>query len=127
MSNQSCILIIDNNPEELMQLITFMENKYDIVDGAEGANCIDQATTVCPDLILVDDSLIEPNCYEVCHGLKSDSVTGDIPIVLMSDLEEEELKYEVTYLGSDDYIRKPFVKGDLMDKIDTIISFAKRH
>jgi CheY-like chemotaxis protein len=121
MSNNSCILIIDNNSEELMQLISFLEGKYDIIDAEEGLACFEQAATLCPDLILVDDSLIEPNCYEVCRGLKSDSLTGEIPIVLMSDLEDDELASELTYLNCDGYVRKPFAKDDLMEKIDLFI------
>lgn len=121
MSDMSCILIIDNNSEELMQLISFMEGEYHIIDGAEGHACFQQAVTLLPDLILVDDSLTEPNCYEVCRGLKSDSVTGEIPIILLSDLEDGELLHELTYLGCDGYARKPFAKDDLIEKIESMI------
>ncbi|MEE8056333.1 MAG: response regulator [Pseudomonadales bacterium] len=127
MGNRSSVLIIDNNAEELMQLITFMEGKYKLTDISSGKECIDCALELSPDVILMDDMIIEPNCYDVCQALKADPVTGDIPIILMSDLSANELEDEVVYLGSDDYICKPIVKNELLEKIDTLLSFSQAH
>ena len=127
MVDRSSVLIIDNNAEELMQLITYMEDKYDLTDVSSGEECIDKAPNICPDVILVDDMIVEPNCYDVCQALKSDPVTGEIPIILMSDLTADELEDEVGYLGSDDYICKPIDKKELLEKIDTLLAFSRAH
>ena len=124
MQNPLSVLIVDNDAEELMQLFAYMEDKYLLADVSGGEECIDQAPTLCPDLILVDDMIVEPNCYDVCQRLKSDPITEAIPIILMSDLSVEELEEEVEYLGSDDYICKPIVKTELLEKIDTLLAFS---
>lgn len=127
MENKYSILIVDANSEELMQLIAFMEDKYDLTDVNNGTACIEQAVTTYPDLILLDDMASEPNCYEVCHTLKSDSDTQNIPIILMSDLNAEELEDEIAYLMSDDYICKPIQRADLLEKVDTLLAFSHTH
>ena len=125
MGDRFSVLIIDNNAEELMQLITFLEEKYELTDVSGDEECIAHAQDVCPDVILVDDMIVEPNCYDACRALKSDPVTGEIPIILMSDLSEVELEEEVGYLGTDDYICKPIVKTELLKKIATLLSFSQ--
>lgn len=127
MQTKSNVLIVDNNSEELMQLIAFMETDYELSELSGTEDYIDQATSLCPDIILVDDMIVEPNCYDICHAFKSDPVTGSIPIILMSDLSASELDEEVGYLGSDDYICKPFAKEMLIEKIETLLSFSRAH
>ncbi len=127
MDAKSSVLIIENNAEELMQLITFMEGKYELADVSSGSECLEQAPSLCPDVILVDDMIVDPNCYDVCRALKAGPMTGDIPIILMSDLSASELEEEMNYLGSDDYICKPIVKNELLEKIDTLLAFSQAH
>lgn len=125
MANRPQILIVDNNPEELMQLIAYMEQDYELVETLNGDECLSRMTDLHPDLILVDDMIVEPNCFEVCQKLKSDPGTDEIPIILMSDLGKAELEAEADSLGSDDYICKPLQKAELLDKIGTLLSFSR--
>lgn len=125
MESKSSILIFDSNNEELMQIVSFMESDYELTDVAEGSDCLEKASTIYPDLILLDDMVSEPNCYDICQSLKSDHETHNIPIVLMSDLTPEELEEEIGYLGSDDYICKPIQRAELLEKVDTLLSFNR--
>lgn len=127
MSNRSNVFIVDNNAEELMQLIAFMEDHYELAEVASGWECVSQAAIASPDLILIDDMIQDPNCYDICQALKDDSATGEIPIILMSDLNADELEDEVDFLGTDDYICKPIAKAELLEKIDTLLSFKQAH
>lgn len=56
-----------------------------------------------PDLFLLDYMLPDGNGLEVCHKLKDDNDTNEIPVIIMSahaDLDKMK--------GADDYIAKPF-------------------
>lgn len=125
MADRPQILIVDNNPEELMQLIAYMEQDYDLVETLNGDECLNRIAELHPDLILVDDMIVEPNCFDVCQKLKADPSTDEIPIILMSDLTKEELEAEADSLGSDDYICKPLQKAELLDKVSTLLSFSR--
>lgn len=123
MSDRASILILDTNMEEMMQLLAILEDRYSFIEAAEGEACIHQVSEVYPDLILIDDMLTEPNCYDFCHSIKADPATRKIPIILMSDLEASDLEEEISMLGCDDYICKPLNKEELREKVDTLLSF----
>jgi cyclic di-GMP phosphodiesterase len=127
MGQKHSVLIFDSNPEDLMPLICFMEDRYDPIVAPEKTDCMSFAEKSSPDIILVDDMLSDPNCYEACQDLKGVPGMGDVPIVLMSDLSVEELTEEIAYLGVDDYICKPIDKDELLKKIDTLLSFRQAH
>jgi len=127
MDNRSNILVIDNNSEELMQLVTFMEEGYRLTEIAENEDLVEAASEKCADLILLDDMMTEPNCYDICHYLKADKQTQTIPIIIMSDLAPDELESEINFLGSDDYICKPIKRDELIEKIETLLSFSRVH
>jgi PleD family two-component response regulator len=117
------VLIVSSNSEELMQLITILEDRYDIAVSSGGEDCIDAAIDASPDLIFVDDMLAGINCYEVCEMFKAESATKDVTVVLMSDLNSDELEKELNTIKADDYVCKPFVKSDLREKIETLLAF----
>ncbi|MGK0442518.1 MAG: DNA-binding response OmpR family regulator [Pseudohongiellaceae bacterium] len=125
MDTRSNIMVIDNNSEELMQLITCLEGKYILTELPEGGDFTGVATAGCVDLILLDDMLAEPNCYDICQDLKSDDQTKNVPIIIMSDLDASELEREINFLGSDDYICKPIKQEELLEKIETLLSFNR--
>lgn len=125
MSARLNILIVDNSPEELMQLFTYMEQDYDLDDVSTGEACLSRVGYDRPDLILLDDMIAAPNCYDICQTLKSDPQTVSVPIILMSDLSAEELSKEADSIGSDDFICKPIHKDELLEKVVTLLSFAR--
>lgn len=127
MEQRSSILVCDANSEEMMQLLSIMEERYKLIDVDNGTACLEKAETTLPDLILLDDMALEPNCYEVCTQLKQDAQTRDIPVVLMSDLPPHDLDEEITIVGADDYICKPFPADELLEKIDTLLMFRQCH
>lgn len=127
MVQKQTVLIIDNNPEELMPLVCFIEDKFEPLLVPEQADYLCFAKDHCPSLVLVDDMLSDPNCYDTCQCLRQVPAMADVPIILMSDLSVQELSTEIDYLGADDYIQKPIDKQELIEKIDTLLSFRGAH
>ena len=127
MENRSKLLIVGSNAEELMGLISYLEDHYDLadVDFPPGTEPAERVAAHYPDLILVDDMLAEPNCYELCHILKSDTATQHVPIVLMSDLSVQELEQEIELIHADDFIARPIQKNELLEKVETLMEFHR--
>ncbi len=120
----SRVLVVENNSEELMQLISFLEKKFQIIGVSSGEECYAALCDELPDIIIVDDMLLEPNCYEICRTLKADPNTGSIPIILMSDLDASDLAQEIDFIGVDDYLCKPVKKEEAVEKINTLVAFS---
>jgi PleD family two-component response regulator len=100
-----------------MQLISSLENEFDIVCAIDGNDCLDQASMVQPDILLLDDMATDPSCYEICHTLKENVMTQDITVILLSDLMPEELETEVPLVGANDYICRPINSTLMIEKL----------
>ena len=119
------ILIVSNNDEELMQLISILESSYDLSTSSGGEVCIDAATDFAPDIILIDDMVGDPNCYDICQTYKTEPATSQVTLILMSDLSADDLEQELNNVTADDYLCKPFVRAELLEKIQTLLSFKQ--
>jgi len=118
------ILIVDDQPQirELVA-ITLQLSSYQILFAENGQQAIEIAQTEHPDVILLDVMLSGSDLdgLEVCHRLKKNSATEDIPIVLLtahgqtSDIEAGKAA------GADDYFTKPFSPIALMKKIEAVL------
>ncbi|MBD5092119.1 MAG: response regulator transcription factor [Clostridiales bacterium] len=100
------ILIAEDNIEisDMMRnyLIRAGHTVYQAYDGAQA---LDFAKSVNPDLVLLDIMMPVIDGYEVCKKLRA---TMDIPIIVVSAKVAEEDKEKMFALGADDYMTKPF-------------------
>lgn len=106
-SHHFSVLIVDDNEHVIEDYKTFLESKkvkvYTSPDGSDG---IMQAKTVKPDVILLDLMLPHLNGIETLQALKADSVTKDIPIIVITALVENQQKDISLNAGAVDYVCK---------------------
>ena len=98
---------------------------YSVTAVANGAKAIDVATTDTPDLVLLD--LMLPGQYdgfEVCERLRTDPATRDIPIVVISALDDPESRARATGAGANAYYTKPFSPIALLKEIERLSGTA---
>ncbi len=109
------ILIIDDSRSTAKILERILLGAgYDTRYALSGAEGLEQAARIIPDLILLDVDMPEMNGYEVCTRLKESAATRDIPIMFISAMGNE---HKGLQLGAVDYIRKPFNKTVLQARI----------
>ena len=78
------------------------------------------------DLILLDISLPGIDGFEVCRRLKKNAKTRNIPVILISSLEDSENIYEKGFeVGAMDYLKKPVTPAELIFKIKNFLKFAR--
>lgn len=125
MSNDKtfCALIVDDDQSvtSLLQAILNIEGwqTYTAMDGAE-AILIAQKEKI--DLVLLDIMLPVMDGFEVCRIIRSRS---KVPIIALSAMVQEEDKIKCLELGADDYITKPFMKNDLLARINTLLQRSR--
>lgn len=122
--SQNRILIIDDD-QELQDLIRFtLERKgYDLAFANSGREGLHQAKRFHPNLILLDFALPGINGVEVHRLLRSEEATKDVPILIMTGLEDsaEAIKSAVLSLGVEDYLHKPFGENELLRHIEGLL------
>ncbi len=112
------ILIADDEivNRKLLANILKKEN-CELIEAGDGDEAIELALQELPGLILLDIMMPGKDGYEVCHELKRDSRSADIPIIFFSARGETEDKIKGLELGGVDYVTKPFDKREVLARV----------
>ena len=107
------ILIAEDNEVNMFFLVTLIKIYLphaillEAKDGEKVANILSQ---IRPDLIYLDLSLPLKDGFEIALELKSDEETKDIPIIVLTASDSDQLKSKLIAIGVDLYIKKPASK-----------------
>lgn len=126
MANEH-ILIVDDE-EDIVELIRYNLTKegYVVTAVDSGEKALKPAREEQPDLIILDLMLPGMSGLDVCRALRTDSITENIPIIMLSARGEEADIVIGLELGADDYITKPFSPRILLARIRSILRSGKR-
>ncbi len=125
LERQPHILAVDDDPnvrELLTQELT--EAGYRVSVAANGREAVDAVRANRPDLIVLDVMMPELNGYDVAAVLKSDPATSDIPIVILSILQDRERGFRV---GVDRYLTKPIDTDLLFKEVGALLEQKTSH
>ncbi|MDP8322922.1 MAG: response regulator [Candidatus Stygibacter australis] len=116
-SERQHILIIEDNPDNMLTLQAIIPEKYLIIKAIDGITGLRIAVTQIPDLILLDINLPKMSGIELLGILKKSEATGKIPVIAVTARAGVEDKKEILEAGCDDYLAKPVDAKLLMEKI----------
>jgi PAS domain S-box-containing protein len=117
--NRKTILVVDDDANIRELLRQQLENEgYNVREGKDGVDAIHQIKTARPDLILLDVMMPQINGFDVAAVLKNDPQTADIPIIILSIIENKERGY---HIGIDRYLTKPINTEKLLNEIGSLL------
>ena len=113
------ILVVEDD-QEIQELIKqfLMTQQYKVIVASDGLEGMKQFNKQSFDLILLDVMMPNLNGFEVAKMIRSQS---NIPIILLTALEEEQDQMKGFDLGIDDYITKPFSFHVLMRRVEAVL------
>ena len=79
-----------------------------VTEAGDGRAAIEQIRLDAPDLILLDILMPVMDGYEVLEQLKSDEALRNIPVIVISAVDQLESAIRCIELGAEDYLTKPF-------------------
>lgn len=126
MANNRLLLIEDDFDVAEMLVMYFKSIQYDVLHADTGEGGIKIARTSFPDIILLDVMLPDMDGYDICHRLRSMSLTKYIPTIFLTQRDERASKVKGLELGADDYITKPFDIDELRLRVEGSIRRATR-
>jgi two-component system, OmpR family, alkaline phosphatase synthesis response regulator PhoP len=116
------ILIVDDNPQNVELLEAYLEGLgCETRAAADGTAALEQVERDPPDLILLDIMMPRMSGFEVCQRLKSDPATRDIPILMVTALNEVGDVERGAEAGTDDFLSKPFNKVELLTRVKSLL------
>ncbi|MBI4782837.1 MAG: PAS domain S-box protein [Oscillatoriophycideae cyanobacterium NC_groundwater_1537_Pr4_S-0.65um_50_18] len=118
--SRKTILVVDDdtNIRELLRQQLESEG-YKVREAKDGMDAIHQIKSARPDLILLDVMMPQINGFDVAAVLKNDPDTADIPIIILSIVENKERGY---HIGIDRYLTKPINTEKLLNEIGSLLS-----
>lgn len=109
------ILIADDDPQILRALrITLTARGYQVVTAHDGKAALDAATSVHPDIVVLDLGMPGLTGVQVIEAIRGWS---QVPILVVSGRSESWDKVEALDAGADDYVTKPFAADELLARI----------
>lgn len=114
----SKVLIADDNPQILELLEAYLEPlELEVSLAADGQVALDKVESAAPDLILLDVMMPKQSGFEVCRMLKEDARYRDIPIIMITALNEVGDQERARECGADDFLCKPVNKLELLKRV----------
>jgi DNA-binding response OmpR family regulator len=124
--NRPKILVADDIKQNVKLLrVILTSSEYDVIEAYDGEEALKKAKTENPDLILLDIMMPKLTGYEVCRELRTDRMTKDVPIVMITALHEMDDRIKGIEAGADDFISKPFNKAELLARVKSLLGMRQ--
>lgn len=121
MSTTPIVLIVDDTlagRETLRALLA--SGRYQLEYATNGPEALAAAAQLVPDLILLDVMMPGMDGFEVCRRLRADRTVAEVPIIMVTALDDRESRLQGLDAGADDFISKPFDRAELRARVQTI-------
>jgi twitching motility two-component system response regulator PilH len=120
--NSERILIVEDSPTAMLQITTILQKRgYELMHAVDGEEALQKATESLPELIVLDIILPKKNGFQVCRKLKSQPLTQNIKILMLTSKIQESDRFWGFKQGADDYMTKPFEADDLLIKVEELL------
>ncbi len=116
------ILVVDDNQQNLELIQAYLEDiECQTVPARDGVEALAMVERRKPDLILLDVMMPKMSGFEVCRRLKGNPDTRDIPIIMVTALNEFGDIERGIDSGTDDFVSKPINRLELLTRIRTML------
>ena len=117
------ILIVDDDAQVTVLLgkLLTMEG-YQTTSENDSSKAHAVASSVKPDLILLDLMMPDPDGFKLCRLLRADPHFMFTPIIIVTALDDNDSRVVAFGAGANDYITKPFHSSELVERIKKLIA-----
>lgn len=124
--DDSTILIADDDPKNLKIMQTLLSSRgYRVMTCSSGKNVLSLIKETPPDLLLLDVMMPGMDGFEICRRIKARESTRQIPVILLTALNDRESRITGIEAGADDFISKPPDKSELIARIKSLVNVKK--
>ncbi len=118
---KKCILAVDDAAIILSRITDALGKHYNVVTVNSGARALKYLDANKPDLILLDIRMPVRDGFEILREIQTMEDRADIPVVMLTGIEDKRSVMEGIKLGIRDYILKPFDPDDLLERVQRIL------
>ena len=124
----STVLIVDDEYAGRQTLQSVLEGEgYHLEMAENGWQALEKAKALLPDVILLDVMMPGMTGFEVCQRIRNDPQVAEIPIIILTALDDRESLLNSLKAGADDFISKPFDRYELRARLIGITRLNRYH
>lgn len=116
-ASKKCILAVDDSAIVLTRIANTLRNDYEVITVNSGVRALKYLEQEKPDLILLDIQMANKNGIETLQDIRAMKDRADIPVIMLTGVEDKDFVLESAKLGICDYILKPFYSDKLINRI----------
>jgi class 3 adenylate cyclase len=120
-------MAVDDLPQNIRLLDAVLSPRgYRVVAVRSGDEALTRMANDPPDLVLLDVLMPGIDGYEVCRRIRRNPATAFLPVVMITASSDQE-KVRAIEAGADDFVTKPFLPGELVARVASLIRIKRYH
>lgn len=125
MADLTKILLVDDNPKYIEDVLPYYG--YEVTCAYNGMQAIEKLNQDNSfDLVLLDVMMPEMNGWETLKAIRNSKTMQDLPVIMVTAVNEDQKMVSGLKIGADDYIVKPFILPNLLARIEAVLRRTKR-
>lgn len=125
LSGKKILVVDDSNTIRRSAEIFLKQAGCDVMLAEDGFDALSKVNDYKPDLIFCDILMPKLDGYQTCAIIKRNPKFKAVPVVMLSSKDGVFDKARGRMVGSDDYLTKPFTKGQLIAAVEQQVELGK--
>jgi putative two-component system response regulator len=121
MANEKILIVDDEEPNLKILINWLVSQRYDIEVAVNGKEAVEKSKAYSPDLIILDIMMPVMDGYDACRLIKADPGTANIPIIMVTALDDRESKLKGLDVGANDFLSKPIDRTELTIRVKNLL------
>ena len=115
------LIVDDERPNRQLLEVMLAPFGYSLLSASTGEECLAMAAKQPPDLVLLDIMMPGMDGYEVARKLRRDPLTKNIPIIIVTALEDRQARLLGLNAGAEDFLTKPVDRAELTVRVKNLL------
>src|SRR6201989_3423076 len=116
------VLVVDDILSNVKLLEAKLSAEYfDVVTAFNGLECLAKVAEAAPDIVLLDVMMPGMDGFEVCRRIKSNPKTAQVPVVMVTALDQPSDRVTGLEAGADDFLTKPVDDAALFARVRSLV------
>ncbi|MGZ3784466.1 MAG: ATP-binding protein [Bdellovibrio sp.] len=124
-AHQAIVLVVEDNPDMNRFVAEALNTEFNVVTAFDGIQGFEKAISLKPDLILTDVMMPRMSGDQMIGEIRKRAELDDVPIVLLTAKDDENLRIKLLLEGAQDYLVKPFYTEELVARIMNLVKMKR--